>query len=350
VIVNCHNEWDPLEEVIVGTVDGAMVPAWHVAIEATMPEDQFQFFRASGGKPFPAEWIDEARQELEQLVGILEREGIRVRRPDPFDFGRPFSTPDWSSPAGLYSAMPRDPFLVVGDEIIEAPMAWRSRYFEAFPFRRLFAEYFAAGARWTAAPRPRLPDELYERPAPTADGAFRSAIGEQEPTFDAADFVRCGRDIFGQRSHVTNRFGIEWLRRHLGDRYRVHELSFHDPHPMHIDGTLLPLAPGKLLINPERVQTLPAMFESWDVIAAPPPRIPPSHPLFMSSKWVSMNVFMLDERRVIIESREEELGERLARRGFEPIPCDFQFFNSFGGSFHCATLDVRRRGELYSYF
>jgi glycine amidinotransferase len=35
--------------------------------------------------------------------------------------------------------------------------------------------------------------------------------------------------------------------------------------------------------------------------------------------------------------------------GFTPIPCNFRHFNSFGGSFHCATLDVRRRGKLESY-
>ena len=28
--VNSHNEWDPLEEVIVGSVAGAMLPAWDV--------------------------------------------------------------------------------------------------------------------------------------------------------------------------------------------------------------------------------------------------------------------------------------------------------------------------------
>ena len=27
-VVNAHNEWDPLEEVIVGIVDGAMIPPW----------------------------------------------------------------------------------------------------------------------------------------------------------------------------------------------------------------------------------------------------------------------------------------------------------------------------------
>ncbi len=57
-------------------------------------------------------------------------------------------------------------------------------------------------------------------------------------------FLRFGRDLIVQRSHVTNRLGIEWVRRALGSAYRVHELAFNDPHPMHIDATLLPLAPA----------------------------------------------------------------------------------------------------------
>lgn len=37
-IVNSYNEWDPLEEVIVGILDGATVPEWHVQLKATMPK------------------------------------------------------------------------------------------------------------------------------------------------------------------------------------------------------------------------------------------------------------------------------------------------------------------------
>ena len=36
--------------------------------------------------------------------------------------------------------------------------------------------------------------------------------------------------------------------------------------------------------------------------------------------------------------------------GFEPVPTPFMNYKLFGGGFHCATLDIRRRGELQSYF
>ena len=348
--VSSYNEWDPLEEVIVGVIDGACVPSWHVAVKATMPREHWDFFRREGGKPFPKELIDAARTDLEELVHILEGEGVTVRRPDPVDYSRPFATPDWQSPAGLYAAMPRDLLLVVGEELIEAPMAWRCRYHEINAYRRLLREYFLAGARWTAAPKPQLRDDFYradfEEPADTADLEY--VIGEDEPTFDAADFSRCGRDIFVQKSHVTNDIGIDWLARHLGRDYRIHRLQVHDTHPMHIDATFVPLAPGKVLINPERIHKLPEMFRRWDVLKAPESTHTQSFP--MCSRWISMNVLSLDEKRVVVEREEEELIRKLKDWGFTPIRCRFRGFNLFGGAFHCATLDVRRRGGLQSYF
>lgn len=49
----------------------------------------------------------------------------------------------------------------IGNEIIEAPMAWRSRFFEYRPFRSLIKNYFREGGGWTAAPKPEMSDALY---------------------------------------------------------------------------------------------------------------------------------------------------------------------------------------------
>jgi glycine amidinotransferase len=122
-VVNVFNEWDPLEEVIVGGIEGACVPTWYVTLEATMPPNQWDFYRRNGGMPFPKEQVDAARRDLKEFVQILESEGVKVHRPDGLNHARPYSTLDWSSAGGLYAAMPRDTLLAIGDEIIEAPMA-----------------------------------------------------------------------------------------------------------------------------------------------------------------------------------------------------------------------------------
>lgn len=341
------NEWDPLEEVILGSVAGARMPHWDVAVQATMPASAQALFREQPGRAFPPDLVERAEAELDGLQQVLERHGVTVRRPAPVDHGAGFATPEWDVPAGLYSAMPRDCLLVVGDQIIEAPMAWRSRYFETFGFRPLLNSYFREGARWLAAPKPMLSSAQFvagDEPGPDRHGSgLTYAVTEHEPTFDAADFVRCDSEILGQRSHVTNRAGIEWLRRHLGPDVHVHVLEVRDAHPMHIDATVMPLAPGKLLVNPTRIGPLPAALADWEPILAPYPQTPPDPPLYMTSPWLSVNVLSLDPRRVLIEEHETSLAELLHRHGFEPILVPLRAVYSFGGSFHCVTLDVRRR-------
>ena len=277
-VVSTFNEWDPLEEVIVGRLDGAVVPPWHVTVKATMPQRYWDLFRTYGGQHFSEELIQAGQKELEEFVRILEAEGVTVRRPDAIDYRRSYSTPHWESQSGLYGAMPRDVMTIVGDTIIEAAMPWRSRYFEINAYRTLIKEYFQAGARWIPAPKPQLCDELYNYQYEEADkeAPFNSCLTEFEPVFDAAEFTRCGRDIFVQQSQVTNQFGIEWVRRCLGDEYRVHELKFKDQSAMHIDATFVPLAPGKVLIHPDKVDKVPEMFKSWDVLKAPESCIPDS--------------------------------------------------------------------------
>ena len=38
---------------------------------------------------------------------------------------------------GMYAAMPRDFLMTIGDELVEAPMAWRARFFEYEAYRSL---------------------------------------------------------------------------------------------------------------------------------------------------------------------------------------------------------------------
>ena len=206
--VCAYNEWDPLEEVIVGRIENAHVPALTVEMMPTIDEQNHDFFKANGKKLFPKESMDKARAEVENFCEVLRQEGVMVCQPEVVDHGKEYSTPDFTS-TGLYAAMPRDILMVVGEEIIEAPMAWRSRFFEYRAYRPLLKEYFRLGAKWTTAPKPLMSDELYdfnytrkvqERHKLAAEGRFVTT--EFEPCFDTADFIRAGRDIFVQGSQV----------------------------------------------------------------------------------------------------------------------------------------------------
>ena len=204
-----HNEWDPLEEIIVGRVEGAHVPPFTIEVKANTYEKWWEFYQKNGGKPFPVAHLKKAAEEVEEMCNVLQHEGVIVCRPEALDYSKVYTTPDFSS-SGLYAAMARDFLIVVGDELIEAPMAWRSRFFEYRAYRPLIKEYFRQGAKWTAAPKPLMSDELYDMDYPIQNVVDRHKLAAQgkfvttefEPCFDAADFIRAGRDIFVQRSQV----------------------------------------------------------------------------------------------------------------------------------------------------
>lgn len=341
-VVNSFTEWEPLEEVIVGRITGGVFPSWQESMRCTIPPESWSLFQRRGGCALPIDEVLAAESELDQLASTLEREGVRVVRPEPGDHSVRLSTPAWSCAGGSSSAMPRDLLMVVGDAIIEAPMSWRCRQHEVDAYRPLIKSYFQRGARWLPAPRPQLTGDLFAR-ANGSDGGSGYAVTEFEPVFDAADFLRFGEDLVVQESHVTNEFGIRWLEHAVGEGFRVHRLEVNDPHAMHIDATITALAPGKLLVNPERY--VPSeLFRDWEVRKTPMPSLPSDWPMYFCSAWVSMNVLSLDERTVVVERHEEVLIEALEDWGFDCIPLPFRHVYSFGGGFHCATLDVRRRG------
>ena len=348
------NEWDPLREVIVGTARGAADIAYEPALAP-----YFAGTPASGlgGTAVPQALVDDAERQLDAFASLLERLGITVRRPDRVDHAVPHGTPDWSVASGRASACPRDLLLVVGDRIIEAPMAQRARFFEYRAYRRLLVQYFRDGAQWIAAPKPLMDDALYDERARTFaqpfDFASSPLLTESEPAFDAASFVRFGRDIFWQPDLVSNALGAAWVQRVLGPEFRVHAIRFRERLPAHIGTTLVPVRPGVVLVNPERpcVDDSYALFAAngWRVVPAPLSARPSGNARDVSS-WISMNVLMLDERTAVVEAAETPMIELLRSLGCDVIPCAFDRVYAFGGSFHCCTTDVRRDGRLQSYF
>ena len=76
---------------------------------------------------------------------------------------------------------------------------------------------------------------------------------------------------------------------------------------MHIDATFTIVGPGLVIQNPERQCHQIDMFHKagWKLVSAPLPVLPDSHPMWMSSNWLSMNVLMLDEKRVVVDANEK---------------------------------------------
>jgi N-dimethylarginine dimethylaminohydrolase len=341
------NEWDPLEEVIVGNVQNARFPTSDPSTRLAEFNDRPLEDLPRG--PFPQRIIEETEEDLDAFIAVLTKLGITVRRPETWPHEARFSTIHWES-QGFYNYCPRDILLIIGDQIIETPNVIRSRAQETFSYRALMINYLKSGARWYGAPRPMLLDSLFEvdltKPTPRDD----------EPAFDAANVLRLGQDLIYLVSSTGNEFGGQWLQTILGETFRVHFLK-NVYFGSHIDSTFVALRPGLILCNPARVchENLPEILKEWDVIYSPPMESTDRHDADYLSKsigsdWIDMNLFSVNPDLVVVDRDQSSLIRLLEKHGLDVIPLKLRHAKMLGGGFHCVTLDIRRRGMLQRYF
>ncbi|KAL1521243.1 hypothetical protein AB1Y20_020915 [Prymnesium parvum] len=385
--VNAWTEWGTLREVVVGDAHNAHFPPRSPALRPAINREGGQCFLEPDGSVVEAEgigallersvgWpagrkaqrtIDAANQQLDNLAAVLRRRGIAVRRPSGgVDWSAPIKTPFFDAPNQYCATCPRDIVATIGNVVLEASMSRRDRYFEVYQYRDMIREIWRADPAmlWKAAPKPSCADRMYnsewwdlrteERYAQMRNYSF--CITNEEPIFDAADIMRCGKDIFVQLSMTANAAGIEWLARELAPSgVRVHTLRFpYDLAPSHLDCTFVPLRPGLVLTNPERpiAEEDAATFAAagWRFLDAPQPTNPSRPWASQSSKWLSMNVLSLSPRVVVAEEQEVALHRLLEAEGFEVVKVPFRAVYEFGGSLHCATWDLARDDCCEDFF
>ena len=257
------NEWDQLEEVIVGNPLKARFPTPDLSTQLAEFPDRPLTEIPRG--PFPQRIIEETEEDLNQFIETLEGLGITVKRPETWPHDASFSTINWQS-QGYYNYCPRDILLVIGDHIIETPNVIRSRAQETYSYRALLLDYMKSGAKWYSAPKPMLLDSLFE-----GVDLDRATPRNDEPAFDAANILRFGQDLIYLVSATGNEMGGHWLQSILGENYRVHFLK-DVYYGSHIDSTLVALRPGLVLANPSRLNddSLPKILKQWKVIYSPP--------------------------------------------------------------------------------
>ena len=362
-IVNSWNEWDQLKHVIVGKVDYANVPPMEPALEPKISKDSGMI--GSHG-PRPIESIEKANLQLENFVKILNSLNVTVDRPEPIDFSQSIQTPDWFND-GMFGCMPpRDVILTVGNEMLEAPMSYRCRWFEYLAYRPLLEKYYKEdkNMRWESAPKPRLTDSSYKSnylpDGITEEERYKKIenrdmiLTEKEPLFDAAEILRFGKDLFYHNNFTSNLSGLDWLQRHFPN-HRVHQINLPgDLIPTHIDACLTPIKPGLMIINPNRKLSSEQkeIFDKnkWEIHEAAPSIHNTPPPMCYSSIWLSMNVLIINPKTICVEASEEKMIKQMEGFGMEVIPVPFRDAYAFGGSLHCATTDVYRDGECEDYF
>lgn len=349
--VNTHNDWDPLEEIIVGTADYSMLPtvdkSTHSFCYAGNSYDEIKHLEGEHNQTIR----DEANEDLEILSDTLKKLGVKVLRPDSIDHRKKFSTPEWQT-TGWYTFCPRDLLLPLDNLIIDCPSPMRARYFETRAYYKHLYRYMKEGTEWICAPKPILQDHGYQ-----LEDVSDPTLLNREIVFDAPNIVRLGRDLLCQVSNSGNLLGFEWLKTILEPRgYRLHIAEKYYSFA-HFDSTVIPLRPGLVLFNGDRLSPdwYPPIFKDWDKIwitgdqlAVPDANLEKG--IAPCSPYIGLNLLSVNPELVIIDEQQNQVRRTLAKHGIDSIGLPMRQARTMSGGFHCATLDTKRQGNLENYF
>ena len=305
-MIDSRNEWDPLEAIVVGEASLANWPSTDPVFAHEMRNSTWKDTPPPAG-PIAQHIIDQANRELDTLCKVLANYGAEVHRPKKMDF---------VERKGLYNYCPRDRLLVAGDTIVDCNMMYPSRNQEIENYYRLLAE----AKNIITMPR------------------------DQDMILDAANICRLGDTWLFLESASGNMKAHEWLQQKFRN-IRIELCNFYSG--VHIDSTITPLREGLVMLNASRVnpQNCPKALNDWEKIWVTDEMIvPQSFEGFpYASKWIAMNMLVLDPETVIIDAAQTQLINVLLSKGIDCIPLTLSHSRTLGGGFHCVTLDTRRK-------
>jgi scyllo-inosamine-4-phosphate amidinotransferase 1 len=307
-MIDTRNEWDPLEKIIVGTATHANWPMDDPVFAEEARNSLWTETPAPAG-PVPQFIVDQANRELDTLSETLLRYGATVYRPKPVDH---------VDTHGMYNYCPRDRILVWGDTIVDVNMMYPCRNQEIASYYRLMAE------------------------AKTILTMPRNA----GMTLDAANICRLGDTWLFLESASGNRAAYEWLCSKFPN-ITIELCNFYSG--VHIDSTITPLREGLVLLNGSRVNesNCPRAFQDWERIYVTEDQIVAQdfYQYPYASKWIAMNMLVLDPETVIVDAAQTHLISILKKHKITAIPLTLSHSRTLGGGFHCVTLDTRRKHD-----
>lgn len=299
-----YNEWDPLKKVVVGRADCANWPVHDPVFSQEQTKTTWHESPVPSG-PVPDWIIDEANEDLDNLAVTLEQLGVSVVRPDAFNF---------QAHDGMYNYCPRDRLIVWGDTVIDPAMMYPCRDMEIQSIQTVID----SAARVIQMPR------------------------GQDMVLDAANVLRLNDRWLFLESASGNRRAYEWLCDQMPE-VDIELCNFYSG--VHIDSTIVPLHEGLVMLNASRVKfdTVPRVFDGWHKIWVQDVVPQDFYQYPYASKWIAMNMLVVDPKTVIVDRHQTELIRTLKSYRFEVVPLELRHSRTLGGGFHCVTLDLIRQ-------
>ncbi|WP_342642116.1 hypothetical protein [Rhodoligotrophos ferricapiens] len=320
--IGVSSEWGTLKECIYGWADQFIIPKFLADSKARAYGDFERFWIENQGRPVAEadpDYFAAFKSQLGGAVALLSGLGIKIHQP------RRLSEANLAFPRGenhgCMTPWLRDPFVTIGNNVIElAPRSLFHRR-QRFSVRHILASTMERGARYFAQPDGGADD--------TADGPGWGYL-------EGGDIFVLGKKILvGHSGNCSNPEGARWLQHALGPDYDV-EMVRLDPLFPHLDCVLMTPREGLAVVCMDAFpEGLPDHLANWDRIVVGKEA---------AKRHLACNNLVLDDRTVMMPSEEphDYVAAELKARGFEVIRTPYEAVYRVGGSFRCAHQPLIR--------
>lgn len=342
-IVKSYTSWQPLEEVLVGSVYS---PDYFDFVEEAEVRNQIQQILA------------ESQEDLDNLQRLIESHGVIVHRPNLPD------KQSWQDAQINNNGVPLPPL---------TPRDWQISMGEKL-LRVLYIPELNS-----------LCDQIETLTPGTVISPHGKGYNPDHVMVDsvASCIVRVGTDVFFDNSEWMTTEHMHWIRDNVLDsRYRVHRAITNG----HGDAVFAILKPGVILSTMyDQDINYQQDFPGWEVLKINDATImaaqkigrfryeslddrwylPGVRPSAEFAKFVDtylntwvgyaketvfdVNCLVLDEQHVIFSGYNQTVFDYCEKHGITPIISELRHKYFWDGGISCVTQDLRRRGELETY-
>ena len=264
-------------------------------------------------------------RERANLKTLLESCGVEVLMPrwlTAYEKESASSPEGPTNGAGMTNFYSRDPFVVIGDNIIELNLRNRERRYEVLAVRDILsAESIKSNCRYISMPRIDI------------SGGIK---GDPGPFLEGGDILLLGKTVYvGQSDFGSNENGFLWLRSYLSSfGYKCTAIRIQG-NIAHLDCAISLVRDGLMIICEDCLPDgIPEEFSSWDKIV-----VPAEAAVRLAVNGLSVN----EEVYVTDIAFRDTVGKELEKRGIQVEYLDFRFTRTFGGSFRCSSNPLLRK-------
>ena len=315
IFVRC--EWGELKECVYGGYEQFVFPKFLSDADVRPTGDFRQFWFENQErvvKDADAEYFARWQSQIKGAIGFLEDSGIKVHLPDLIsDQNMKFPR---GENHGVLTGWLRDPFVTIGNNVIElAPRSLFHRR-QRFAIRHILASTMDRGARYFAQPDSGADDDNEGTPG--------------WGYLEGGDILLLGSKVLvGHSGNCSNYEGARWLQHMLGPDYDV-EMVTVDERFSHLDCVMLTPREGVAVVCLECLPDgVPDCMKDWDLIDVP---------YDIAKAHMGCNNLTINDQTVVVPSGEahEPVTAELKARKFEVIRLPYEAVYCLGGSFRCA--------------